>query len=133
MHRRRTAKFAALAATMFFAASASAQAQSKRIEGDAVRGAHLYELRCSACHSPDSNRIGPAHRGVFGRRAGSAPGYAYSRALARSGLLWDETTLDHWLTGPTILVPGTRMGISVVDVQDRRDIIAYLRTLRAQR
>ncbi len=97
---------------------------------DPVRGATLYTARCGGCHSPDRDRIGPHHRGVVGRRAGTVPGYAYSDALRRSGIVWTPGTLDRWLTGPMRLVPGTRMGLSVADPRDRRDIIAYLASLR---
>lgn len=97
-------------------------------DGDAARGQTLYEARCTACHSIDADRVGPRHRGVFGQRAGSVPGYGYSRALERSGLTWDAATLDRWLAAPTRLVPGTRMGTSVPDRRDRRDIIAFLRS-----
>jgi len=76
------------------------------------------------------NRVGPRHNGVFGRRAGTAPGYNYSPALKASGLIFDASTLDKWLSGPPKLVPGTKMGISVADPTDRRDIIAYLATLK---
>ena len=41
--------------------------------GDPTRGAELYDARCGACHSLEANRVGPAHRGVYGRKAGSAP------------------------------------------------------------
>ena len=54
-------------------------------EGDAARGKVVYEDRCGGCHALDANRVGPAHRGVYGRKAGGAPGYDYSLALSRSG------------------------------------------------
>lgn len=94
--------------------------------GDARRGAALYESRCSACHSIDANRIGPAHRGVFGRRAGQAPGFAYTAALKGSGLIWTAANLDRWLAAPTSLVKGTAMGFRLASPQDRADVIAYL-------
>lgn len=95
--------------------------------GNASRGAAIYETRCAACHSLDANRVGPAHRGVFGRAAGTAPGYRYSPALKASKLVWTADTLDRWLTNPVAMVPGTRMGIRVASPQDRADAIAYLR------
>lgn len=69
------------------------------------------------------------HRGVFGRAAGSVQGYAYSKALAQAGVKWDERTLDRWLAGPELLVPGQRMGVSVQDPSERADLIAFLKTL----
>jgi len=98
--------------------------------GNAVRGQMRYEARCGGCHSPDMNRVGPRHNGVFGRRAASVSDYNYSAALKASGLVWDAATLDKWLAGPPKLVPGTKMGISVADPTDRQDIIAYLATLK---
>lgn len=96
---------------------------------DSERGRALYEARCSGCHSVEAHRIGPLHRGVFGRRAGSAPGYPYSDALRRSAIVWGAAALDAWLANPEALVPGQKMGFSVAEPQDRRDLIAYLRTL----
>lgn len=101
-----------------------------RAETSVDRGMALYQARCTACHSPDHNRAGPAHRGVFGRHAGSVPGYDYSPALKASSLVWTRENLDRWLAGPERLVPGQKMGYSVPDAQDRSDLIAYLETLR---
>ena len=96
---------------------------------DAARGKALYESRCVACHSVDQNRVGPAHQGVFGRRAGTATGYAYSPALKKSRIIWSEKTLDLWLSGPEMLIAGQKMGYSVSEAADRSDLIAYLKTL----
>jgi cytochrome c len=106
---------------------ATASVRAAPPPGDARRGANLYEAKCGACHSLDANRVGPAHRGVFGRRAGVAPGYAYSTALRGSGLTWTAANLDRWLAAPGDLVRGTRMGFRLTAAQDRADVIAYLR------
>jgi cytochrome c len=97
--------------------------------GDPGRGKVLYQA-CAACHSIDENDLGPRHRGVVGRRAGSVEDYAYSTALKNSGLTWDETTLDRWLINPSALVPGTKMFFQIGDAQSRADLIAYLREQR---
>lgn len=93
--------------------------------GDPVNGARLYQS-CMGCHSLDDNDVGPKHRGVVGRHAGSVPGYSYSPALKRSGLVWTPSNLDRWLTGPQKLVPGAKMFFSIPRAKDRADIIAYL-------
>jgi cytochrome c len=95
--------------------------------GDADRGGQLYESRCTGCHALDANRIGPMHRGVFGRKAGSVPDFAYSPALKRSGIVWNESALLRWLADPEKLVPGQRMGYQVPEAVDRQDLVAYLR------
>jgi cytochrome c len=96
---------------------------------DAARGKVLYESRCIACHSVDQNRVGPAHEGVFGRRAGVVAGYDYSPALKKSKVVWSAKTLDQWLTNPERLIAGQKMGYSVTGELDRADLIAYLKTL----
>lgn len=98
--------------------------------GDAVKGAALYQQHCTACHAIDSNKIGPAHRGVMGRRVGSLPGYKYSAELAASRLRWTPQTLNTWLADPEDLVTGQRMGFSIESTQERADLIAYLATLK---
>ena len=95
--------------------------------GDADAGRALYQARCTACHSLDYNGVGPAHRGVFGRAAAQAPGFAYSEALKSAHVVWNEETLDRWLTDPEKFVPGQRMGINVSEAKDRADVIAFLK------
>lgn len=95
------------------------------------RGEQAYEARCAGCHSVATDRVGPRHAGVFGRRAGSVPGFAYSSALAASGLVWTAETLDRWLANPEAVVPGQRMGYQLGDAQARAEIVAFLSTLRA--
>jgi cytochrome c len=94
--------------------------------GDAAHGATVYH-QCMICHSLDKNGIGPSHRNVFGRAAGSAPNYTYSAALKASNIVWNEATLDQWLANPQALVPGTKMMFSVSSAQDRADVIAFLK------
>ncbi|MGE5616472.1 MAG: c-type cytochrome, partial [Bacillota bacterium] len=77
---------AAIAAAPFLGTASAVAA------GDAARGAVVYERLCSGCHALDVNRYGPAHRGVFGRKAGSARDYVYSEALASSAIVWSEDT-----------------------------------------
>ena len=96
------------------------------LTGDASHGKALYQA-CTACHSIDEDDIGPRHRGVVGRRAGSIPTYAYSAALKKSGFIWDEPLLDRWLSNPSALVPGTKMFFKLDDPQARLDIIAFLK------
>jgi cytochrome c len=95
-------------------------------EGDPQRGKTLYDSQCTACHSLDHSRIGPAHRGVFGRHAGQVVGFDYSPALRRSHVVWNARALDRWLANPEFYIPGQKMGYSVADARDRADIIAFL-------
>ena len=80
-------------------------ASKAAVAGNAQRGATLYQDKCTGCHSIDSNRVGPAHRGVFGRKAGLAPGFAYSPGLKKSKIIWNDATLDRGLTNPQATIP----------------------------
>lgn len=111
------------------ALASASDATSTALVGDPVRGKALYQA-CTACHSVDENDLGPKHRGVFGRNAGSVVDYSYSAALKASGLTWDRSTLDRWLGNPSQLVPGTKMYFRINDAQDRADVIAYLEQLK---
>jgi len=96
-------------------------------DGDPTRGEQIYH-RCQGCHSIDANRVGPRHAGLFGRHAGSLDDYNYSDAMRASGVVWNETTLDQFLTAPRKFIPGTKMPFAgIPDAQERADLIAYLK------
>jgi len=89
--------------------------------------------QCVSCHAvkPGLNGVGPTVFGVFGRKAASEPGYAYSEPLKAANLTWDEATLDKWLTGPLQMVPGTKMVFpGMPDAARRKEVIDYLKTLK---
>lgn len=96
--------------------------------GDVERGREVY-ARCAGCHSVDANRVGPKHRGVFGRRAGTVAEFEYSPALKASGVVWTAKTLDAWLADPGKFVPGSRMGYRLSNARDRQDVIAFLKSI----
>lgn len=94
--------------------------------GDPVHGERIYR-QCMACHTLDKNAIGPKHRGVFGRQAGSVADFDYSAALKSSNIVWNDTMLDAWLANPQALVPGSKMFFSLGAAQDRADVIEFLK------
>jgi cytochrome c len=94
--------------------------------GDAARGEMLYQT-CELCHSIDKNEVGPMHRGVVGRVAGTVPNYNYSQALKASNIVWTESNLDKWLMNPQAFVLGTKMLYKIDNPQDRADVIAFLK------
>ncbi len=101
--------------------------------GDVEHGRTLFLQACAVCHAPAPGTAGqgPALGGVAGRRAASGPNFPYTKALTDSGLTWNAATLDRFLANPTTAVPGTNMVIVVPKAEDRRDLIAYLGTLKA--
>ncbi|HRI80872.1 MAG TPA: c-type cytochrome [Opitutaceae bacterium] len=99
--------------------------------GLAARG-ELHYSACAACHDPGgTTALGPDLRGVFGRRAATAPGFRYSGALRRSGIVWDQATLDRFIADPQTAVPGNTMPYpGLPDSDQRRELLAYLKTLQ---
>ncbi len=97
--------------------------------GDVDKGAKLYK-RCKACHTLDEggkNKVGPNLFGIFGREAGTLEGFKFSKAMKASDVVWDEATLDPFLTKPKKFIPKTKMGFPGLRKEGQRaDVIAYL-------
>ena len=74
-------------------------------------------------------RAGPTLAGLFGRRAGSVPGYVYSDTVANADIVWTEDTIDALFDlGPEHYIPGTKMPMQrIANPQDRADLIAFLK------
>lgn len=99
--------------------------------GDPARGAVAFR-QCAACHSlePGSHLTGPSLAQILGRRAGTGEGFPrYSDALKKSGIVWNEKTLDGFLNSPQRSIPGNLMPFpGIQDKQQRADLVAYLKT-----
>lgn len=101
---------------------------------DPDNGRRQFRL-CQSCHkiSPDGEAlVGPNLYAMFGRRAGSMPGFRYSDALAEAGFDWTPEKLDAWLADPRGYLPGNAMSFAGIrDPQDRADLIAFLQQATA--
>lgn len=89
--------------------------------------------QCQACHSaePGQNGVGPSLAGIFGTKAADVAGYHFSAAMQKSGLTWDEATLDRYLQAPQKVVPGTKMTFpGLKDDTKRAAVIAYLQAIK---
>ena len=101
---------------------------------DADKGERAFR-RCQACHAVGEgaqNKIGPQLNGIVDRAAGSVADFNYSDALmaqAEEGLIWDEDSLNAFLTKPREFMKGTKMAFpGIRKEEDRLDLIAYLAT-----
>ena len=98
------------------------------------RGQLLY-MQCKACHDVEPglpHKVGPNLNGVFGRTAGSAPGFKYTDAMAKSGVVWTRQTLDTFLQQPGAMIPGTGMAFAgVANDADRASLVVYLQSSSA--
>ena len=126
--RRRARTLGCLGATALLLHGPAFAAAPK---GDPAQGRALY-AQCLACHTLAENSVGPKHCGLFGRRAGTVPGFDYSPAMRNSGIVWNAKTLDRFLADPQKAVPGTAMPFAgIADAAERADLIAYLRDATA--
>jgi cytochrome c len=96
-------------------------------EGDADRGRAVFEKRCTGCHTLNQNREGARLQGVYGRTSGSVKDFSYSGSLARAHIVWNDATLNRWLSGPQAFVPGADMDFYVAIPRERADLIRFLR------
>ena len=97
--------------------------------GKAEQGSQVFQQMCTGCHAVDTNKEGPRLRGVFGRAAGGVEGFPYSEGMKKSRVVWDEATLDRWLTDPASVVPDNDMAFRLDNAGKRADLIAYLKSL----
>jgi cytochrome c len=108
----------------FLATQAFAQA------GNAARGERVFNQQCKTCHSLEDGPsiTGPTLHGVFGRKAGTAPGFESSPEMIKSGIVWDETTLAEYSRDPKAKVPGTKMVFNgIKQAGQLADLVAYLK------
>jgi cytochrome c len=120
--------------TLFAAAVMIAAAAGPAAAQDAAAGEHVFNM-CRPCHAigPDAvNMLGPELNGLDGRHSGSVPGYPYSDANKKSGIVWSAATFKQYIKNPQAMVPGTKMffaGIS--DQQKINDLWAYVSQFNA--
>ena len=105
-------------------------ADSAFSEGNATRGQRVFGA-CAACHSlqTDQNMTGPSLAGLWDRKAGSLASFSrYSAALQSANVVWNDKTLDDWITDPQHLIPGNEMTFDgIKDARQRADLLAFLK------
>ena len=105
------------------ATSAAAQAQ----------GETVFKQQCGTCHAIAPGgpaKLGPPLKGMVGRKAGTVPGYAYSKAMTGWGQTWTTANLDAYLAKPAASVPGTKMLVGAPDSEQRAALVQYLGTMK---
>ena len=96
-----------------------------------ARGAEAFET-CAACHALKSEQSGVGSHlvEVIGRKAGAVEGYAYSQAMADSGLVGTPDQMIAFLLDPAGTVPGTKMALGEITKDEASDVTAYLQSLQ---
>jgi cytochrome c len=144
LHRKHI--WAGLAALVISAGSSTwATAQ------DAAAGEDVFK-KCRACHQvgPGAKAgVGPAQNNLIGRTAGTIEGFTYSalnKAAGEAGLVWTEENVFAYLADPNaflkkfltdkgkpdLAVGSTKMVFKLADEDDRKNVIAYLKTQKGQ-
>jgi cytochrome c len=105
-------------------------AQTALAQSDVKNGGRAYRV-CAACHSlqPGVHLSGPSLADLWGKKAASIIGFdRNTTALKTANIVWDENTLNAWLSDPQAMVPGTTMTFRGVQAnKTRADIIAFLK------
>lgn len=101
---------------------------------DMSLGERQFARKCSICHtitSDGAHRAGPSLFGVFGRKAGTVPGYIYSKALLTSDIVWNTQTIGELFDlGPQHVTPGSKMPLQKIEDEEKRNaLIAYLKAV----
>lgn len=103
---------------------------------DSEPGRAQFLKSCGTCHAVEHGaelRQGPNLGTVFGRKAGSLEEFnQYSDALKKAGtngVVWNEETIDKWITSPEDFIPGGNMFYTQADPEKRKLVIGYLKGL----
>ena len=99
---------------------------------DPVNGKKVFK-KCAACHSlqEGKNKIGPSLHNLLDRKAGSVEGYKYSKAMKNSDVVWDEESLDKFLTKPRKFIKRTKMSFRGIKKKSLRDaLISFFKQLQ---
>lgn len=110
--------------------SVAAAAQVAVPDAPPPDGARLFRNQCATCHTlsaTEPQRQGPTLEHVFGRKIGSIDTYKYTSGYRESDGVWDEATLDKYLTNPSAMFPGSTMAYRQANPVTRQAIIAYLK------
>lgn len=108
----------------------SAPSINQELRNADVENGRSIAKSCDAlCHRIDSESKELSLWNILGAPKAQRPGYDYSPVLLGLGGNWSYADLNSFLAAPSRYAPGTRMIISVQDVQFRADVIAFLRTL----
>ncbi len=96
-------------------------------------GQRIVQKVCTQCHSLDQgggHKIGPNLWNVVGAGIAKKDGFAYSAAFKARTETWSYDNLNKLIAKPRDFAPGTKMSfVGLAKVQERADVIAYLRTL----
>ncbi len=101
--------------------------------GDPTKGAEIYKKKCLSCHPKTAGRhkMGPSLANIFGRKAGTVPGFHKYKGLKGSEIVWDATSMDQWIANPKKFIgKKTSMVYKLKNAKKRADVIEYMKTIK---
>ena len=111
--------------------AAQAEVQEVSAEAALLKRGKIVWFKCRSCHETSidgPNKVGPNLYGLMGAKAGVKEGFAYSKALENSGIIWDDETLDAFIEKPSAYIKGTKMAfVGIKKESDRKAVIAYMK------
>ena len=112
--------------------------------GDMEKGKKGFK-KCAACHSLEEGKkkVGPSLYQIVGRKAGTVPGFKYSKSYIQAGekgLAWTPEILISYLENPKKFMRAylddkkarTKMVMKFKKLKQREDIVAYLESLQSE-
>jgi cytochrome c len=98
-------------------------------DGNSARGQRIFGACAAHSLQPDQNMTGPSLADLWGRKAGNLPSFnRYSPALKSANVIWNDKTLNDWITDPQHFVPGNQMTFAgIKDARQRADLLAFLK------
>lgn len=99
------------------------------------------EAKCKACHNfTDKNKVGPGLKGIFGRKAGTHPGFKYkfTKYIKGDAWTWDEENLRAWINNSKKAIKEltgnkkakTKMGSQHIKGANADKVIVFLKGLK---
>lgn len=93
--------------------------------------------KCKTCHDigeAGKNKVGPKLVNIVGAKAASVGDFSYSddfKKLAADGFTWTEDNLSKYIANPKSVAPNGKMVFpGIKDDEDRKDLIAYLKSVK---
>ncbi len=119
---------------MAYLESLRSEGHDQDIVGSIEAGKKVARKTCTVCHSFEKGGkvvYGPNLFGIYGKPAAAIPGYRYSAALKKSGLVWNDKNLAAFASNPEQFVKGTTARFpGLKSAKDAADILAYIKSLK---
>ncbi|XP_041607031.1 cytochrome c-like [Vulpes lagopus] len=75
----------------------------------------------------DKHKTGPIPHGLFGQKAGQAPGFSYMDANKNKDITWGEKISMKYLENSKKYIPKTKVIFTGIKAGESTDLIAYLK------